>query len=264
MSKAKGKTLETMWGGSDLHNSLDSLEINKVMSQLGHITWKLAQVRFAQIGSLFLKDGSFVIGECLSKGHMQHKRYSLKGIHRLPFMSENEFYRSLMATLIKHANMLPLTHHCFAAPVPSRNDYLDKDQWHGARDRWNEFLTTGQKVDGATNRVDYIIAAHALNRLISEYASNWSKITSPPSFPLCHPDLTTNNIFVDDQYNITCIIDWAFATTVPISLLLSPPGFPQSRHKLNDRFCLGFRDGFQAAVLNAANPPVGLSVPKAL
>ncbi|KAJ5185394.1 Aminoglycoside phosphotransferase [Penicillium cf. griseofulvum] len=178
---------------------------------------------------------------------------------------ENEFYRSLIATLIKHANMLPLAHHCFAAPVPSRNDYPNKDQWDGARDLWNEFLTIGQKADGATNRVDYIIASHALNRLISQYASNWSEIASSPSFPLCHPDLTTNNIFVDDQYSITCIIDWAFATTVPIPLLLSPPGFPQSRHKLDERFCLSFRDGFQvAAALNAANPPVGLSVPKAL
>ncbi|KAJ5436510.1 Aminoglycoside phosphotransferase [Penicillium cf. griseofulvum] len=265
MSKAEGKTLETMWGGSDLHNRLDSLEINKVMSQLGQVTWKLAQVRFAQIGPLSEEDGFFVIGECLSKGHIQHKRHSLKGIHRGPFISENEFYRSLIATLIKHANMLPLAHHCFAAPVPSRNDYPNKDQWDGARDLWNEFLTIGQKADGATNRVDYIIASHALNRLISQYASNWSEIASSPSFPLCHPDLTTNNIFVDDQYNITCIIDWAFATTVPIPLLLSPPGFPQSRHKLDERFCLSFRDGFQvAAALNAANPPVGLSVPKAL
>ncbi|KAJ5950910.1 uncharacterized protein N7479_009323 [Penicillium vulpinum] len=265
MSKAEGKTLETMWGGSDLHHRLDSLEINKVMYQLGRIAWKLAQVRFGQIGSIYEQNGFFVIGECLSKGHIQHRRHSLKGISRGPFINENDFYTSLIGALIRHAETLPLVHHCFTAPVPSRNDYPTRDLWNGACDLWNDFLTIGEKVDGAANRVDYVIAAHALNRLISQYVSNWAEITSPVTFALCHPDLTTNNIFVDDQYNIMCIIDWAFATTVPLPFLLAPPGFPQSRHRLEDRFCLGFSDGFKdAALFNMHRPSVGLSVPKAL
>lgn len=161
--------------------------------------------------------------------------------------------------------MLPLGHHCFAAPVPSRSDYPNKDLWQCARDLWNQFVTVGQKVDGATNRVDYIIAAHVLDHLISQYARNWSGVTCPVSFPLCHPDLTMSNIFVDDQYNITCIIDWAFVTTVPLPLLLLPPGFPQSRHRLDERVCLGFRDGFQdAAGPNLHNIIAGISVPKAI
>ncbi|KAJ5799547.1 uncharacterized protein N7518_001615 [Penicillium psychrosexuale] len=264
MSKAEGKTLETMWGGNDLHNRLDSIEINKVMSQLGHITWKLAQVRFPQIGSLFEENGSFVIGQCLSRGHIQHKRHSLRGIPRGPFTKENEFYLSLIAALIKHAAKLPLVHHCFAAPIPSRNDYPNTDLWHAAWDLWSQFVTIGHKIEGAANRVDYTIAADALTHLISQYKGNWHGVTFPSTFALCHPDLSTSNIFVDDQYNITCIIDWAFATTVPLPLLLLPPGFPRSRHKLDERFCLGFIDGFKDAALNVQRNPVGLSVPKAI
>lgn len=264
MSKAEGKSLETMWEENDLHHRPGSLELNKVMSQLGHITWKLSQVRFAQIGSLFEENGYFAIGQCLSKGHIQYKRHSL-GIPRGPFVSEGEFYYSLIAALVKHAATLPLAHHCFAAPVPSRNDYPNMDLWHGAHDLWNDFITVGQKVDGAANRVDYVIAANALKHLISQYAGNWSGVVFPVTFALCHPDLTMSNIFVDDQWNITCIIDWAFATTMPVPLLLAPPGFPQSRHKLDERFCLGFRDGFKdAAELNAHNQLMGLSVPKAI
>ncbi|KAJ5588917.1 hypothetical protein N7537_011595 [Penicillium hordei] len=265
MSKAQGESLNTMWGKDDLHGRLDSLEMNKVMSQLGQITWDLAQVRFPLIGSLFEENGAFVVGECLSKRHIQHKRHSLGGIPRGPFDSESEFYLSLIVALIKHAEMLPLGHHCFAAPVPSRNDYPNKDLWQCARNLWNQFVTIGQKVDGAANRVDYVIAAHVLNHLISQYGRNWSGVTCPVSFPLCHPDLTMSNIFVDDQYKITCIIDWAFATTVPFPLLLLPPGFPQSRHRLDERVCLGFGDGFQdAAGPNEHNIIAGMSVPKAI
>ncbi|CAI7661057.1 unnamed protein product [Penicillium glandicola] len=264
MSKAQGKALEMMWEGNDIRR-VDSLQIHKLMLQLGHIAWKLAQVRFAQIGSLFEGNGFFVIGECLSKGHIQHKRYSLEGICRGPFLSENEFYLSLITALVKHAEMLPLVNHCFSAPVPSMDDYRTMDQWNGACDLWNQFLTVGQKIDGAANRVDYIIAAHVLNDLISQYVGKWSGITVPLSFALCHPDLSTSNIFVDDQYNITCIIDWAFATTVPLPWLLAPPGFPQARHKLSDTVCLAFTDGFiDAAGSNKTSPAEDLSVPKAV
>ncbi|KGO67795.1 Aminoglycoside phosphotransferase [Penicillium italicum] len=265
MSKAQGQALETMWGGADIHHRLDSLEINKVMSQLGQITWKLAQVRFGQIGSLFEGNEFFFVGECLSKGHIQHKRHSLAGIPRGPFPSEKEYFLSLILALIYHAEMLPLIHHCFTAPVPSKNDYPNKDLWEGACDLWNQFVTVGQKVDGAANRVDYIIAANVVNRLIFEYGHKWSGVTNPVSFALCHPDLTMGNIFVDDQYNITCIIDWAFATTVPLPLLLTPPGFPQSRHKLDEKFYLGFREGFKEAAESSAQGPVeGFSVSKAI
>ncbi|CRL19275.1 Protein kinase-like domain [Penicillium camemberti] len=265
MSKAQGKSLNTMWGNDDLRGRLDSREMNKVMSQLGQITWDLAQVRFPFIGSLFEVNGSFVVGECLSKGHIQHKRHSLEGIPRGPFGSETKFYRSLILALTEHAEKLPLGNHCFTAPVPSRNDYANKDMWQCARDLWNQFVTVGQKIDSAANRVDYVVAAYILDRLISQYERNWYGVTSPVNFPLCHPDLTMNNIFVDDQYNITCIIDWAFATTVPLPLLLSPPGFPQSRHRLDERVCLGFRHGFHdAARPNIHNIIVGLSVPKAI
>ena len=44
------------------------------------------------------------------------------------------------------------------------------------------------------------------------------------TFPLCHPDLSVNNIYVDDDYNITFIIDWAFASSVPEPMLLAALG----------------------------------------
>jgi aminoglycoside phosphotransferase (APT) family kinase protein len=44
-------------------------------------------------------------------------------------------------------------------------------------------------------------------------------------FPLFHPDLHYNNIPVDDQYNITGIIDWSGVMTVPQEVFAAVPGF---------------------------------------
>lgn len=44
-------------------------------------------------------------------------------------------------------------------------------------------------------------------------------------FPLCHTDLHFNNILIDDDYNITGIIDWSDAQTVPLERFLISPEF---------------------------------------
>ncbi|PPJ52072.1 hypothetical protein CBER1_10035 [Cercospora berteroae] len=43
-----------------------------------------------------------------------------------------------------------------------------------------------------------------------------------------HPDLTPNNIFVDDDLNITSIIDWQHATVLPLFLHAGIPGSLQN------------------------------------
>lgn len=67
-------------------------------------------------------------------------------------------------------------------------------------------------------------------------------------FLICHPDLSVNNIYVDKDYNITCIIDWAFASTIPESMLLTPPGLPQYRDEISPELQISFRDGFIASM----------------
>lgn len=44
-------------------------------------------------------------------------------------------------------------------------------------------------------------------------------------FPLCHLDLHHDNILVDDDFNITGIIDWSNAQTVPLERFLISPEF---------------------------------------
>lgn len=44
-------------------------------------------------------------------------------------------------------------------------------------------------------------------------------------FPLCHLDLQYNNILVDEEYNITGILDWSNAQTVPVERFMTSPEF---------------------------------------
>ena len=242
MSEAPGWPLSKFWkSAGSSQPSLETPRKAKILSQLGGITWKLAQLRFNRIGSLFEENGSFIIKECLSRGHMMNERCSLD-IPRGPFTSKAEFYDSLISAFSQHAEVLPLSHHCFIAPVPSQNDYLSHIQYESAVNLWNDFVTIGRKIDSSDNRLDYIVAADALRDVIQEF----EPAIYPETFPLCHPDLSFNNIYVDEDYNITCIIDWAFASTIPESMLLTPPGLPQYRDEISSELQMSFIDGFIA------------------
>ena len=110
--------------------------------------------------------------ECLSWGHILHERYSLEDIPRGPFASETQFYSSLIEAFIQHAEILPLSHHCFVAPVPCREAYESQDLYTAACDLWNDFVTIGCKIDSSDNRLDYIIVGEALRDLISRWRQN--------------------------------------------------------------------------------------------
>jgi serine/threonine protein kinase len=69
-------------------------------------------------------------------------------------------------------------------------------------------------------------------------------------FPLCHLDLHFNNILVDGDYNITGIIDWSNAQTVPIERFAINPEFipPPAASVEFKEAILEFRDMFVDAL----------------
>lgn len=217
------------------------------MFQLGKITWKLAQVRFDRIGSLFEEKGNVELGECMSRGHILHERYSLDEVPRGPFATESEFYNSLVTAIVHHAESLPLTPHCFVAPIPSREDYENDAAHQDAYNLWNGFVAIGDKIDSAENGLEYILVGDALKDLIVQRTNGYPTHTLPDPYPLHHPDLSASNIFVDDNLNIASIIDWSFCSSVPLAVLLAPPGLPQSRHALSEDLIKVFREKYKEA-----------------
>ncbi|KAI3180213.1 hypothetical protein DTO046C5_1449 [Penicillium roqueforti] len=188
---------------------------------------------------------NFELRECMSRGHILHERYSLDEVPRGPFATESEFYNSLITAVLHHAEPLPLTPHCFVAPIPSREDYENDTAHQDACDLWNGFVAIGNKIDSAENRLGYIIVGDSLKDIMAQRTTGYLTHSLPDPFPLHHPDSNAGNIFVDDDFNITSIIDWSFCSSVPLAILLAPPGLPQSRYALGKDLIKVFREGYK-------------------
>jgi hypothetical protein len=104
----------------------------------------------------------------------------------------------------------------------------------------------GSKIDGSKNRLDYCIVGHFLRQMIPLITQQTFAISGDfeNGYPLYHPDLSTSNIFVDSDFNITCVTDWEFSSTVPISTLLVKPSLPHPRDEVDTTLVPTFRASF--------------------
>ncbi|EFR04280.1 protein kinase subdomain-containing protein [Nannizzia gypsea CBS 118893] len=218
----------------------------KVMVQLGKVMDQFSQLLFDKIRSLFEEEGRFRVKSCLLPSFLFHNRYELQGICRGPFSEENEYYRALLSVYCGHIQHLSLGHHALFTPVPVPKEYDCYDSYLAATDRWNGFVTLGSRVENSGNRLDYFIAGQFLEKMIPRLTNNFEEFKDRHMgrFTLYHPDLSANNIFVDEECNITCIIDWGFVSTVPVDLLLATPGLPHPRGDLDLSLTSAFRSGF--------------------
>ncbi|KFY14202.1 hypothetical protein V492_02767 [Pseudogymnoascus sp. VKM F-4246] len=228
----------------------------KVMRQLGAITAQLYNIRFKSLESLSEEHGEYRVAKCLSPQLIWHERDSLT-IPRGPFQQNYEYYKSLLEAFLLHIKELPLRQHAFFAPIPELSQFQDFLSYQAAVGRWNDFVAIGSKIDNSRNRTDYCVAGHFLREMIPLICAPSS---ASSGFPLCHPDLSTSNIFVDHDFNITCIIDWAFASTVPISTLLATPGLPHPRDEVDPALAHIFRDSFTRSIFPGSDAELDSSL----
>ena len=239
----------------------------KVVFQLGVITEILSRLCFHQAGSIFEEDRIVSVKTCLSRGLLLNKRYAIEHIPREPFTSEKDYYAAHLSAFLEQTKYFPLGHHCFFAPIPARSEYNSDTEFRKASGWWSDFVTVQSKIDSAENRVDYVTAGEILSDTMTEWIDNLSNGLSngsEPRFAIHHPDLSFNNIFVDEESNITCIIDWAFCSTVPVSLLLTAPGLPQSRYELDASLSSMFELGFQYGLKKNNTAPHDIGTDSAL
>ncbi|KAL1866069.1 hypothetical protein VTK73DRAFT_4920 [Phialemonium thermophilum] len=242
--------------GSTVARVLTDEKKQKIMRQLGCFARQLSDLRFPTIGSLFKGDQGYYIGECFSPGHVLGGRAAIEDIPRGPFRDEADYYASLAEALRLHAEQLPMGHHVLRAPVPVPQDYPDFARYYTATDRWNDFVALGGMVDSSANRLQYCLASQLLRDAIiprmvrparHHHHHHHHHQQPAPGFPLCHHDISLQNLFVDDDLNITCVIDWAFASTVPPAQLFATPGLPHPRDLILELSTVrAFRSGFEA------------------
>ncbi|KAJ6440942.1 Delta(8)-fatty-acid desaturase [Purpureocillium lavendulum] len=256
MSKAPGIPLSTFrWqtachdraktsGPKDSDRALTQNERSKIMEQLGRLMAQLSLLRFPTIGSLFEQDaGEYGIEECMSPGYVLHGRDELHGIGRGPFFEDHEHFSSLVSAFRSQAEELSMGYHILLAPTPAPREYRSFAEFYTAQMLWNDYAAVGDKTESSNNRLAYCIAATYLQDQVVPYLG--VSRSNQGGFPLYHHDLSTQNIFVDEHFNITCIIDWAFASTVPHAQLYATPGLPHPRDLITDQKLVeAFRSGF--------------------
>lgn len=211
-----------------------------VMRQLGELVYELSRLRLDGIGSLFEDGGGYVIRESLTPAFVWKERDYLD-INRGPFNQEAVYFEALIAATRLHAQELPMGTHLFSSPIPTPSEFSSWASYLSAANRWNDFAKLGGKIDSGKNRLDYCIVSDLLKEMIPKF--NRGIVSGV--FAICHPDLSVNNIFVDDDLNITCIIDWSFATSIPFVELLAVPGMPYPRCHTDPSLVVAFKDGFE-------------------
>lgn len=218
---------------------LTDLDREKVMEQLGVIMSSLSNFHFDRIGSLFEDgDGNYFVGECLNPALLWQYRDELEGIDRGPFQQESQYFQSLISVFIAHAKELPLSPHSFFAPIPDPFEYPHWTSYRQAGERWRTFCSIGDKVEGNQNRLDFCIAGQFLFKMIPHLTS------MNGDFVLSHPDLHPGNIFVDEHFNITSIIDWGSASSGLAAELLGTPGLNGSLSPPKELLAAAYRSGF--------------------
>ncbi|KFY37547.1 hypothetical protein V494_04712 [Pseudogymnoascus sp. VKM F-4513 (FW-928)] len=257
MGKAPGTQLQDFrWDPHPPENRIfrqrqhiSQIQKEKVMRQLGGVASQLLNLRFDKLGSLFEEAGEYRVGKCLSPSFIFHDRETLgDDIERGPFEDDDEYYQALISVFLRHAQELRIQHNVFFAPIPILDDFETSQSMRNAVTRWNDFIKIGHKIDNGQNRLDYCTVGHFLQQMIPFLrGETFGALTKPvDGFPLCHPDLSASNIFVDSDLNITCIIDLAFASTVPVSTSLVTPGLPHPGDGTEPNLDLAFKSGFIA------------------
>lgn len=256
MSKAAGHPLatyewrthphKTPWTNGAAARALTHDEKAKILRQLGGVARQLSSLRFPSIGSIFEGEDGYFTGECLHPGYVLGDRVGLEKLRRGPFHREKDFYSPLATALSLHAEQLPMGHHVLRAPVPVPHEYDSFEKYCTATDRRNDFAALGGLVDSSENRLEYCLVSHLLQDMVIPTMVQ-PPSQSAPGFPLQHHDISLENVFVDDDLNVTCIIDWSFSSTVPPAMLLSIPGLPHVRDLISDPFLVAaFHSGYEA------------------
>ncbi|RFU28974.1 hypothetical protein B7463_g7351, partial [Scytalidium lignicola] len=226
---------------------LTQTQKEKIMRQLGKITSQLLDLRFDKIGSLCQEAGEYHVGDCFSPAFIFHDRHTLwDEMSRGPFEHDNDYYEALILAFLLHVQALRLQHNVFFAPIPIHKDFETPLSRKLATNRWQDFVQVGAKIDSGKNRLDYCTVGQFLKQMILNISGKSFTTLAGlnDGFPLCHPDLSTGNIFVNDDFNIICIIDWAFASTVPVSTCLITPSMPHPRDDTDITLDSAFKAGF--------------------
>src|SRR5579859_1414538 len=111
--------------------------------------------------------------------------------------------------------------------------------YHKAIAEWNDRAEIGCTHD---NQLDFQVFATLMHEMMPDMGLTPSDDTD---FPLEHADLGVHNIFIDEDFNITCIIDWSLWSSVPLVTLITHAPLPSRSHDIGEAERGAFERGFE-------------------
>lgn len=226
MSKAKGIKLD--W------EDIPAKGRETVMIELAKYMCHISRLSFRKIGSIIRHGDDFFTTRSMHR--------SLLGNSTQPFPSAKEYYTSQLALFHSDAiaprrsSRVP-----FLREIPHKEEFDSYESYHVALvDYYNVDIHGHNAWDAPQNIARYV-------RLHDELSESLNKLVdlNNHEFILAHPDLNVTNIFIDPStYEITCIIDWERASTVPIESFFVVPHLPNKRGPVEDRLRSSFIDAF--------------------
>jgi Phosphotransferase enzyme family len=197
-----GVPLDSVWNTISQSEELRK----KFFGQLSDIVIQLSGLQFDKIGSLKL--------------HEYNVQVCIISIQSLMYKTKEQLSGSFGRPLTSHVNDLErvgidATSDCNSTfhSTTSYFDYLAELHFRRLRFQPNSIY---DEEDGYWKFVARICMRELARRLVS------SEFDLGP-FVLMHGDLTQQNILVDEDYNISGIVDWEWSATVPIHLFLAIP-----------------------------------------
>ena len=140
-----------------------------------------------------------------------------------------------------------LNYYCFFALILARSEYNDYAEFRKTLNKWNDFIIVQFKIDSSENKFDYVIVDEMLSKIITRRTNDVSNIFLNERqywFSIHHFDFNVDNIFIDENFNITCIIDWMFCFSVFLFIFFIVFDLSQSRHEIDISFLLAFENEF--------------------
>lgn len=157
---------------------------------------------------------------------------------------------------------------CLLIPHPEVDEHNCSEHYHWAYQYHQEFVELKKETEFNKMSVDYFILSHIIEKMVPHIAKMEEEAernheagmamatgcnsngvstgddSSRGRFVISHPDLHFGNIFVDDDFNITGIIDWSAASTGSLAGLLASPMF-RTVHKPQPALMAAYREGFR-------------------
>ncbi|EFQ99303.1 serine/threonine protein kinase [Nannizzia gypsea CBS 118893] len=212
MEKASGKPLADRWF------DITPKEMLKLVTSYVDIEKKLFSLPFAAHGSLYYKDSlpQSLRSDIYAPGQPGDDRFCIGPI------TDYMFWRGRRASF--DLNRGPWRDHCqYLQSIGQRE--LEWTQKYG-NPMMNDF--PHNSLEGIPREISHTVYIDLLRKylLLAPYILPQDP-TDPMNKPtLRHPDLNPSNIFVSEEGEITCIIDWQYTTVLPLLLMAgNPPMF---------------------------------------